>query len=304
MKSEHFDAKREEFVLISITHFLRQFRETSRIEKSGIIRDHMIFPYINFIEKELRIFNKKDLLEKFKTDERSLRAIFQSPNQLKPSLSEKGYDAYFILKLIKENAKTHFHSFVILSYLRKRNINFRFNYLNIYKRLKTKDFQNYVKNMEEALSKFGTDFKPLKLDYEHLKFLATWWEYYQFSFIGEKIMRDIQGFLLDHLELDEIRKNIPDQELEILVQFLNNYFSSNEDYVEALRHDENIEQILLQLEEIGKTGKNLTVDSIFKYLLNKTQLQNFNDLASNPFFPSLDSFEMWVGKLIGILKIG
>ena len=300
LRLDHFTVRREEFVSLFISSFLKQFREVSRIEETGIINDHPIYHYISFIEKELGIRKKEDLLDKFKKDERSLRSVFPEPELLKPTLSSKGFDTFLILKLIKENAKKHFHSFVILTFLWKRGIYFKFNYLNIYKKLETEDFRRHIKSLEKALSKFGSDLVPLDLDENLLKFLAVWWEYYQFAFIGEKITRDIHRYRLNKLSKSEIRKKIPEENLAILVQFLKNYIASRHDYTEILKKDEKGEQILLQLEEMeSKTD----IDSIFEYLFKKAASQSFNEYVSDPFFPSLESFERWVSELMRILKL-
>jgi len=300
LRQEHFKTHREQFVSLFIIRFLKQFRDVSKIETSGIIKDHPIYHYINFVDKELGITSKEDLLEKFKKDEKSLSNVFPKPEFLRPTLSDEGFDAFLILKLVKENAKEHFYSFVIMTYLKKRNIDFEFNYLNIYKKIGTEDFKNHVKSLEKTLSKFGTDLCPLKLENDLLKFLAIWWEYYQFAFVGEKITRNIHNHLLDNLTKREIRERIPDEELEILCQFLRSYIASSRDYIEVLKKDKNIEQILLQLEEIEACTE---PNSMFEYLFKKTASQSFGEYARDPFFPSLDSFKRWVEELMHILKL-
>jgi hypothetical protein len=300
LKPEHFTTKREEFVSLFTVCFLKDFREVSEIEKSWIINDHPIYHYIRFIGKELGITKRKDLLDKLKRDERNLDGIFPEPELLRPTLSDEGFDASLILKLIKENAPEHFHSFVISTYLKKRNIDFGLNYLNIYKKLKTEDFQNHVKNLEKALSKFGSNLTPLKLDGDLLKFLAIWWEYYQFTFIGETITKGIRRNLLDNYRENEIRKNVSDENLEILSQFLKNYIASSNDYIEALNEDENSEQILSQLEEMESSKE---PDSIFVYLFKKAASSSSSEYPGYPFFPSLNAFERWVDELIEKLKL-
>jgi len=302
MKPEHFNTQRTAFVSLFIAHFIKQFRKTSDIEKKDIISDHPFFHYVKFVDKELKITEKKDLLKKLGRAEKDLYNIFPAPEVLKPILSNRGFDAFLILKLLKENAKKHFYSFIILTYLKRKNVNFKYNYLNIYKSLNRDDFQDHLKHLETALSRFGIDFTPLKLDNNLLKFLSIWWEYYQFAFIGEKITREIHRYLSDNLMKSKIRKRICEKDLEILILFLKNYIMSSEDYDNALRIDESYEQIILQLEEM-KACRDL--DSLFEYLfkLAKKNLQSFNNLAQEPFFPSLNSFERWVDELIYTLKI-
>jgi hypothetical protein len=84
MKAEHFTTKREEFVFHFISLFIKRFRQTSEIEESGLIQQHMLQFYIDFIVRELNIFNRKDLLRNFKAN--NLSSVFPEPsNLLKPS---------------------------------------------------------------------------------------------------------------------------------------------------------------------------------------------------------------------------
>jgi len=305
IKATHFTTQRYEFVSIFVSNFLKEFRQTSEIESSGIIQDNMLRYYIDFVTRELGIFNKKDLLEEFRRDEKSLSSIFPDPSKLEPSLSDEGYDAFLILKLMKENAAKHFYSFLISSYLKKKDENFRFSnshkYLNIYERLKTRDFQNHIKKVGRALSKFG-EFK-LKLNEKLLRFLAIWWEYYQFSFIGERVIRAIHRLLLDNYKPDEIREIVDQYDLVALTQFMNTYLLHSDEYIDALRRDENFEQILIQLDEISELGSKPNPNSIYEYLFKKANSQIKKEPARPPFFPSMDSFELWVDKLIKLLKI-
>jgi hypothetical protein len=300
LKPEHFTTEREEFVSSFIFHFLKQFREASSIEKGLIINDHPIYHYVSFIDKELGIMKKEELMDKFERDEKSLCGIFPEPELLKPTLSDEGFDAFLILKLIEQNASEHFHSFIISTYLRKRHIDFDLNYLNISKKLKTEDFQTHVKGLEKALSKFGSDFSPLNLNNDLLKFLAIWWEYYQFTFIGETITKNIRRHLLDTSTKSQIRKSVSDERLNALCQFLKNYIVSSRDYIEALKEDESSEQILSQLEEMESSTE---ANSVFEYLFKKAASSNSSEYPGNPFFPSLGSFERWVDELIEKLKL-
>ena len=46
LKRNHFEERRKEFITLFIFHFLQEFREKTKIEKSGIINDHPIFHYV------------------------------------------------------------------------------------------------------------------------------------------------------------------------------------------------------------------------------------------------------------------
>lgn len=305
LNHEHFATKRDEFVSISINYFLRQFRKVSSIERDGIIREHTFFDYVRFVRKELGIFDKNDLLVRFQRDEKSLYSIFLDPKFLRPALSDEGYDAFLMLKLLKDNARIHFHSFILSTYLRKKKISFYLRFLNIYDSLSSKGFRDHIKRLEKSLSKFGTDLKPLELDQDLLRSLAVWWEFYQFSFIGERITKDIHNLRLDELTPNEIRREISEKDLRILVRFLNKFLSRSDEYSRVLRQDEEYgEQILIQLEEMGRKP---TVDTVYNHLLtevrNKEHSENYYERAGYPFFPSLDSFEMWVDDMMEIMGL-
>lgn len=297
LREYHFSTRRNEFVSLFIREFLAQFRSISRVEETEIINDHPIWHYINFSQKELGITTKEELLGKFRRLESDLREIFNSPNTIKPVLSDKGFDAYLILRLIKENSQEHYYSFILCSYLKKHNVSFELQYLNICREITRREFSDHIERLDSSLSKFGSDFHPLRLDNELLTFLAVWWEYYQFAFIGEKVTRNIHGFLQDGYTETEIRKKIS-KDLDILRQFLTNFNSRGADYVRALSRDANHRQILIQLEEIAAKS-----DAMFDYLLGKASSQSSGESFPDPFFPSLGSFERWVEELTDRLKL-
>jgi len=304
IKIEHFSTQRQEFVSFFIHEFLKEFRTTSKIESSGIVRDNMLQFYIYFVTEELKICDKKDLLNKLKRTEKELSSIFQQPSALKPSLSDEGYDAFFILKLIRENSPSHFYSLLIASYLMKQEPDYSFStsheYLNIHKKLKTKDFQNHVRDVIKSLSKYG-EFKS-NLDKEFLSFLVIWWEYYQFSFIGERLTRSIHRLLLGDNNPDEIHKIVDQRDIGIMLDFLKTYLSNSDEYVDALRKDKDFEKIQMQLEEICEFGKP-TPDIIYDYLFGIASSRISEEPAGPPFFPSMDSFESWVDKLTNVLNL-
>jgi len=300
LKPTHFKEQREEFVSLFISYFLKQFRETSKIEEGDTLRDHPIYHYVSFIKNELGITRKEDIIDKIGDSGKKLLSALPEPERLMPILSDQGLDAFLILKLIEENAETLFHSFVILTYLKKRKIDFKWRYVNLYKKIGTKDFQDHVRELKRALSRLEPNLTSLKLKNDLLSFLAVWWEYYQFSYIGERITREIHRYLLDGLAKDEIKRKIKKKDLEVLNHFLRNFASSPQTYIKTLKQDENKDEILLQLEEMSS---DIDADAVFEYLYRLATLSSFSEYTSSPFFPSLDSFERWVDELMIVLKM-
>ncbi len=300
LKPEHFTTHREDFLSLFIITFLEQFKETTELQNSDVINDHPIFHYTAFIKKELGITIKKDLVDKSNKSTADLEKIFPDPKQIKPYLSEQGFDAFLILALIRRNAPTHFHSFLILTFLKRRQISFRSNYLALGQTIFSEEFYLHLKSLEKSLSKFGNDFAQLTVDPKLLKFLAVWWEYYQFTLIGETITKNIKRYLLEDFTKNQIKSKIPSEQLNIIKEFLKDYSSSSINYIQALETDENSTEILSQLEEMEPLR---SIDRIFEYLFDEAIKSTSKDFPGNPFFPSFDSFERWVDELSEVLAL-
>jgi len=299
MKMEHFRSKRSQFASTFIKYFLIQFREQSKVEE--LLYDHPFHHYVSFV-KGLKVSRKGELLDKFQISEAELKVVIPEPEKLKPLLSDEGFDAALLLEVMRKGKPELFYSFILLNYLEDKKISFEFNYINLYRKIKTKDFRRYLNFLKKSLSRFGLFFNSSEFNEKLLEPLAIWWEYYQFSYIGELVARKIYYNYdnnYDRYDKEEIKNRVKN-DLKTLNLFLKNL--SLDEYKKVLENDENYREIIRQLVEM----KLLTdIDSVFEYLFEKVVSQSSKgEFSIFPFFASFDSFIKLVRELRKKLKLG
>ena len=256
-----------------------------------IMRSHSIFSYIRFICNQLEISSFSDLREKALVD---VKVAFEKPEEMEPHLSDRGYDAFLLLSLMKDNPI--FVSYLFQSYMDEEGISLEEEYMNLREEIASSRFKNFLSGAEKLFKEYKKDFhiEIPKCEFERM---AAWWEFNQFLYFMEELTWKSYMFYIDGLEPTKaLEEEMARKRLESIINFLKSYHLHHSFYEKRLVGKE-YEALLQRLDSIEpKKGEIVG--------LIKESLPRSRESRGAPMFMGLGSFRSWCRDLLRSLQRG
>jgi len=222
----------------------------------------------------------------------NLQNALPFPEDLKPHLSDKGYDAFLLLSLIKNS--NLIISFIFQSYLDKQNVDYLNEFLNLRKEISTSDFTDFIKDLKKLLKEYKQSFE-IDIPQEKLEHGAAWWEFNQFEYLMQLLSWEAYQLFLNDRDLREIFSIHPNTKIiRICMAFLSSYNQNHGFYVEHIgrtdfeSHLEEIDQI-----EVSKEG-------ILKAIAES--IPDEKKEVGGPMFVGMGQFQEWSRSILKSLK--
>lgn len=252
---------------------------------------HSIFSYVRFIRNQLKISSFSDLREKALVD---INVALEKPEEMEPHLSDRGYDAFLLLSLLKDNPI--FISYLFQSYVDEEGISLEEEYLNLREEITSRKFRIFLSGAEKLLKEYKKDFRIEISTYEFDQ-MAAWWEFNQFLYFMEDLAWNFYMFYINGLEPTEaLEEEMVEKRLENIVNFMKSYHAHHSFYSKSLV-DEEYEALLLQLDNIEPEEGEIV-------RLIEESLPRRGESRGAPMFMGLGSFRSWCRDLLKSLQRG
>jgi len=271
-----------------ISIFIKIFTELGVRPK---MYDHSIFSYVRFIRNQFKIFSCSDIRKNAKVD---INVALEKPEEMEPHLSDKGYDAFLLLSLLKENPI--FISYLFQSYLDEEGIILEKEYLNLREEIKSHKFRVFLSGIEKMLNEYKKDFR-IMISTSEFNRMAAWWEFNQFLYFMENLAWNFYTCIINGLEPTEaLEEELIAKRLENIINFMKSYHAHHSFYSKSLM-DEEYETLLLQLDNISPEESQIVG-------LIEESIPSSGESRGDPMFMGLGSFRLWCRDLHSSLRRG
>lgn len=278
---------KDKFTRDFVSSFVTKFSEVKGVKE--MMESHSIINYVRFVVNQMGISKADDIKS---ASVISPKEALLLPGDLKPHLSDKGYDAFLLLGLLKDSPL--FVSFIFQSYLDKQNVDYLDEYLNLREETSTSDFAHLINDLEELLKEYKHSFKA-NIPRKKLEHGAVWWEFNQFEYMMQLLSWEAYQLFINDEDIRKIFSvNLNRKRLRICLAFLKSYNQNHDLYVKYISgtdfesHLEEIDQI-----EVSKEG-------ILKAIRESIPQEKIE--VGGPMFVGMDQFQKWSRTILKSLK--
>lgn len=271
--------------------FLRIFRRMPPVQEK--VESHSLLgSYVPFVRNQMGIITASD----FKTLDIDLKDGLTDPASLEPTLSEKGYDAFLLLFLLRDTPL--FWSFVIQTYLNSRGVDFESEFLNMREEITSADFENHLTELEELIQEYKSKFE-ISRNPEIVERIAAWWDFNQFEYFMEKLCWKAHSLFLEDKNVRDglLEDYAYERYLTVAADFLKNYHSNHAFYAGYL-NKESFREHLQYLDNIEPKRESLL------NVVDENVPRDMTDISKGVMFVGHDPFRKWSRSILESLQEG